>query len=345
MAGNRFRIPLAPAPEAAAPQARRAGPMGRAGREVAETVTAATEAQVEMRRQNAADAKAWRAAEAEGRVLQAVPLAAIAEGDLPRDRLDLAGAAVSEAMEELKASIRARGQREPVELYRDRDGRLQIKKGWRRITALRALHAETGGDRFATALARIDEAGGAADTASLVGLYVDMVEENAVREDLTFAEMAQLAIAARDDPRAGLASDDAAVARLYASLHKMKRSNIRQFVRLLRALGETLKWPKAVGRDLGAGVARRLAEDPPLLAPLRESLAVADGPAMQNALLKAMLTRIPADRAPARRLALPGLSATVAGRQVRLTLDADLDAVPADRLAAALAAFRDALEG
>jgi ParB family chromosome partitioning protein len=309
---------------------------------VAESLTAATEAQIEARRQNAADAKAWRAAEAEGRVLVAVPLADIAEDDLPRDRLDLAGAAASEAMEELKASIRSRGQREPVELYRDGDGRLQIKKGWRRVTALRALHAESGKERYATVLARIDE-GSRPTEAGRIGLYVDMVEENAVREDLTFAEMAQLAIAARDDPRTGFADYDEAVARLYASLHKMKRSNIRQFVRLLATLGSTLKWPKAVGRDLGAGVARRLAEDRTLGPRLRDALATADSAERQNAILKTVLTTPRDAPSPSRRLSMPGLHATVTGRQARITLNRDIGGVSEDRLAAALTAFRDAL--
>jgi ParB family chromosome partitioning protein len=320
--------------------------MGSAGREVAESLAAATEAQVEARRQNAVDAKAWRAAEAEGRVLVAVPLGEIAEGDLPRDRLDLEGVAASEAMEELKASIRARGQREPVELYRDREGRLQIKKGWRRITALRALYAETAEARFATVLARIDE-DGQQNTAARIGLYIDMVEENAVREDLTFAEMAQLVIAACDDPRTEFRDHDEALSRLYASLHKMKRSNIRQFVRLLTTLGETLKWPKAVGRDLGTAVARRLAEDRSLGPRLRTALAGADSAERQNAILKAALTgTTPAAFKPQmRHLALPGLSATITGSKARLVLEADLDAVPEERLAAALAAFRDALAG
>jgi ParB family chromosome partitioning protein len=318
--------------------------MAAAGREVAEAVVAATEAQVEARRQNAADARDWRAAQAEGRVLVAVPLDEIAEGDLPRDRLDLPEVAVSEAMEELKASIRARGQREPVELYYDRAGRLQIKKGWRRITALRALHAETGEARFATVLARIDAAG-AGDVAARIGLYIDMVEENAVREDLTFAEMAQLVIAARNDERTGFTDHDEATARLYASLHKTKRAYIRQFVRLLATLGGTLRWPKAVPRDLGVAVARKLTEDGALGPALRARLAEADRPDRQNAILKAVLAEPPAPRAPHRRLMLPGLSATVAGREARITMDTDLGAVPEAQLTAALAAFRDALTG
>jgi ParB family chromosome partitioning protein len=143
---------------------------------------------------------------------------------LPRDRLDLEGVAAAEEMDELKASIRARGQREPIEVYVDAAGRFQLKKGWRRLTALRSLLEETGDARFATVVARI----GASDD-DRVALYVDMVEENAVRQDLTFAEMAAVALKAAQDPAAGLGSVDEAVSRLYASLQKTKRSYIRQF--------------------------------------------------------------------------------------------------------------------
>ena len=346
---DRFRMPEIAA-ESPAPR-RRPGPMGVAGREVAETVVAATEAQVEARRRNAEEARAWRAAREEGRVLVRVPLEDVATDDLPRDRLGLAALAGSEEMEELKASIRARGQREPVELYRDAAGRLQLKKGWRRLSALKALKAETGEARFAEILARVDEGGAgqgadAAEAAARVALYVDMVEENAVREDLTFAEMASLALAAAADPRAGLASPEEAVARLYGALARMKRSNIRRFVTLMAALGDALPWPKAIGRDLGANVGRRLEEDPALAATLRARLVGADGPERQNAILAAALkTPKPKPETPRpRRFAAGRLTAAASGREVRITAEFPVDDVPAERLDAALQAFWAALE-
>jgi len=54
-----------------------------------------------------------------------------------------------------------RGQKEPIEIYIGADGRYQLKKGWRRMTALRQLFQETGEDGFATALARIETGTGA----------------------------------------------------------------------------------------------------------------------------------------------------------------------------------------
>jgi ParB family chromosome partitioning protein len=229
------------------------GPMGAAVREAAESLQGSTEIKVEQRRQNAADAKEYRAATEEGRVLVQLPLEEVRIDGLPRDRLELEAVADSEGMEELMASIAARGQREPIEVFRDSGGHYQLIKGWRRLTALRQLLETTGGKEFTKVVARVSIA-----DEDRIGLYVDMVEENVVREDLTFAEMAQLAITATDDPLLSLESSDAAVGRLYASLHKMKRSYVRSFVFLLESLGASLKWPKAVPRNLGVDVARKL---------------------------------------------------------------------------------------
>jgi ParB family chromosome partitioning protein len=345
---DRFRIPLAPVPapaDSAALPARRSGPMGTAAREVGETLAAATEAQVEARRQNAADARAFREAREAGLVLDRVPLDAIRTDDLARDRLELDRAATSDEMEELKASIRARGQREPVELYRDAKGQLQLKKGWRRLTALRALHAETGDARFAEALARVDSRAPGREEAR-IALYVDMVEENAIREDLSFAEMAQLVITARDDGRTGLTSYDEAVTRLYGALHKMKRSYIRQFVTVMHLLGSALPFPRAIPRDLGVALGRALRERRDLAGRLAAALPAAATPEAQNALLAAAL-RAPAGPAAPRtaacRFTAAGFAVTVRPGRLALEGGADFAALPRDRLEAALAAFAAAL--
>jgi len=229
------------------------GPMGAAVRDVAENLQETTDAKVAQRRQNAEDAKAFRRAHDEGRVLVHLSLHDVATDDLPRDRLELDAVAASDEMEELKSSIRERGQKEPVEVYVGPGGRYQLKKGWRRFTALSQLHSETGEDVFATIIARIEPGEG-----DRISRYVDMVEENVVREDLTFAEMAQVAITAAQDDEIEEVDPAELVNRLYGALHKTKRSYIRNFVFLLTALGDGLKWPKAVARNLGVEVARAL---------------------------------------------------------------------------------------
>jgi ParB family chromosome partitioning protein len=277
---NRFDLPNAEIENSSPELRRRSGPMGAAGREVGESVAMATEAQVEARRRNAADARAYREAQESGRVLNVLAIDDVRVDGLPRDRLDLEGVAAAEEMDELKASIRARGQREPIEVYVDAAGRFQLKKGWRRLTALRSLLEETGDARFATVVARI----GASDD-DRVALYVDMVEENAVRQDLTFAEMAAVALKAAQDPAAGLGSVDEAVSRLYASLQKTKRSYIRQFASLIELCGDALAWPKAIPRDLGVEAARALRLRPELLAGLKARLGAAGSAEEQNAAL------------------------------------------------------------
>lgn len=282
--GNRFGIGPVEIADIPSRRARDPGPMGVAVREAATSAQDASEALVEQRRQNAADARAWREAHGEGRVLVPLALDQIDTSDLPRDRLDLDGAAASDEMDELKASIRARGQREPVEVFRTADGRYELKKGWRRLTALRQLHAETGDARFAAVVARVTMA-----EADRVDLYIDMVEENVIRQDLSFAEMAQIAISLARDPQAGVADAEAAVGRLYRSLHKVKRAYIRSFVALMQALGDALPFPKAVPRDLGVDVARRLGDGLDAAA-LAARLRAAPDAEAQNRILREALT-------------------------------------------------------
>jgi ParB family chromosome partitioning protein len=345
---NRFDLPSADAPAGAPELRRRSGPMGAAGREVGENVASATEAQVETRRRNAADAREFREAREAGRVLSVLPLAEVRTDGLPRDRLDLDGVAAAEEMEELKASIRARGQREPIEVYVDDAGRYQLKKGWRRLSALRALFQETGEARFETVVARVASAG-----EGRVALYVDMVEENAVRQDLTFAEMAAVAIKAAADPAAELASVDEAVARLYGSLQRTKRSYIRQFAALLEAVGDALTHPKSIGRDLGVEAARALRARPGIVGPLRARLAAAETAEAQNAALawavEARAEPEPEADAPTPAVEERGrrkyefhhaaVKVTARDGECRIKGDTDFASIPRARLEAAVAAF------
>lgn len=181
--------------------------------------------------------------------LARVPLEAIDTSALPRDRLSLNRVAADPAMAGLKHSLRAHGQRDPVEVFEDETGRMQLKTGWRRWTALRQLHAKTGEARFATIEVRVVPQMPRLEALRAQG------ESNMLREDLSFAELAQLAITAAEEAR-GDAHE--MVGTLFAALPAMKRSYIRQFVFLLQALHPGLKWPAAVPRNLGVDVARAL---------------------------------------------------------------------------------------
>ena len=342
---NKFGFaPLEPTTER--PQrSRSVGPMGAAVRDAADNLQESTAAKVEQRRRNSEDAEAFRAAQQEGRVLVVIPLEDIATDDLPRDRLDLEGVAVSDEMEELKASIRDRGQKEPVEVFKGPDGRYQLKKGWRRFTALSQLYRETGEESFAAIIARVET--GDADR---ISRYVDMVEENVVREDLTFAEMAQVAIVAAQDE--GVAEVDASelVNRLYAALHKTKRSYIRSFVFMLNVLGDSLKWPKAVARNLGVEVARAIS-NPEEVEALKAELERCANPDAQTKVLKAFVTtEVKAVReAPKPKqkfeFFVGQTKVTARAGECRLVSDVDFTALPKGALEEAVKAFHEVLRG
>ena len=324
------------------------GPMGTAVRDAAANLHEATEAKVEQRQRNAEDAKTYRAAVAEGRMLVQIPLGEIATDDLPRDRMDLEAVAQSDEMEELKSSIRERGQKEPVEVYIGADGRYQLKKGWRRFTALRQLHVETADAAFARIVARVDMGQG-----DRVSRYVDMVEENVIREDLTFAEMAQVAIIAAADEGVQEVDPAEMVTRLYSALHKTKRSYIKSFVFLLSVLGDSLQWPKAVARNLGVETARALRDETQAEA-LRGQLAACDSVEAQTAVLSAFVAdqgkvgKAPAPRPqPKQKFEFYVGETKVTARQgeCRLLSERDFATIPKERLEKAVRAFEEALAG
>lgn len=347
--------PGAPEPASVAADAdrRRPGPMAVAGRESAEAMTRIVEEQSEQRRRNAEEAAAWRSAQAEGLVLVRLPLVSIGLDDLPRDRMSLDAVAQSEAMEELKASIRARGQREPIEVFEGLDGRFQLKTGWRRLEALRQLNAEFPDSGFDVVLARVE--GRRIDRAAL---YVGMVEENAIREDVSFAEMAHVAIAMARDPETGATTPDEAVTQLYASLHKIKRSTIRRFVELIEAVGSELVEARAVPKHLGGEVARLLQGEPRRVARLRRELEAANDAASQNAVLVAFVAAETAALESGVSASAPAATArlkegarqkyefhhaemkvTARRGEVRIKASEDFASMPRERLEAAVAAF------
>ena len=324
---------------------RSVGPMGAAIRDTAESLTESTEAKVEQRRQNAEDAKTYRSAQADGLVLSRVSLSEVHTDDLPRDRMELEAVAAADEMEELKSSIRARGQKEPVELYEGADGRLQIKKGWRRFTALSQLFAETQDDAFATIIARVEHS-----EERRLSRYIDMVEENVVREDLTFAEMAQVAITAADDLGVDERDPQALVGVLYAALHKVKKSYIRSFVSLLMYLGGDLQWPKSVPRNVGVDAARRLKAEEGAATDLKQRLRAAATPDAQNEVLRSFVAAPSAApkkpvKAPKQKFEFHVGDTKITARQgeCRIVSGVDYASVPKRQLEQAIKAFEEIL--
>jgi hypothetical protein len=119
--------------------------------------------------------------------------------------------------------------------------------GWRRLAALRALHAETGDPRFATvqALVRRPETAAAA--------YVSMVEENEIRLGLSQYERARVAALAAE--RGVFPSEDDALRALFSTASRAKRSRIRSFLALYHTLDDVLRWPNHLPERLGLKLA------------------------------------------------------------------------------------------
>ena len=202
-------------------------------------------------------------ARADGRLIERLPLGAIDEAYLVRDRMEQA----EDEMEALMASLTARGQQAAVEvaLLPGEDGRYGLIAGWRRLTALRRLHAATGEDRFATIKARVV----APETAQAA--YVAMVEENEIRVNLSFYERARIAMRAL---REGIyPTQRAALQGLFGSTTRSRRSKIGSFIPVVEAFDDVLRHPTAISERLGLALSREILRSPDFVAGLRKTLA------------------------------------------------------------------------
>jgi len=220
---------------------------------------------------------ALASARAEGRLIQRLALDAIDAGWLVRDRLAADGEA--EALDSLVASIRARGQQTPVEVVALDDGRHGLISGWRRLTALQRLHAETGEARFASVLAILRAPASAAEA------YVAMVEENEIRLGLSYYERARIVARAAEQ---GVFDDEGAALRgLFGTASRARRSKIGAFLTVVHALDGKLRFPAAIPERLGLALARALEAERGFAARLTDRLrkAAPDEAAAELALL------------------------------------------------------------
>ncbi len=205
-----------------------------------------------------------RNAQVEGRLVQNLPLDVIEETYLVRDRI----AADQEEMLALIESLRARGQQVPIEVVDLGQGRFGLISGWRRLTALKALHAETQGDCFATVQAILRRPESASDA------YLAMVEENEIRVGLSYYERAR--IVARSVEQGVYGTEADALRSLFASASRAKRSKIRSFLVIYYALDSTLKFASSIPERLGLKLSAALKDDQKLAAKLTRKLADAD---------------------------------------------------------------------
>jgi ParB-like chromosome segregation protein Spo0J len=244
-------------------------------------------------------AQALETARETGRMILDLSLEQITPDHLSRDRLPVE----DEEMAALRESIRAHGQRTPVEVT-PLTGPLPygLISGWRRLVALKALHVDTGEARFATIQAIVRQPETVADA------YVNMVEENEIRVGLSHYERARVAALATE--RGVFENEKKALLALFGNASRAKRSRIRAFLRIYHALDGVLRYPAHLPERLGLRLAERLREGGSRALAHAVSQASPASPEAELALLERLL-RGPVPRAaakPASQPVLPGVS-------------------------------------
>lgn len=244
----------------------RKGPMASAIAENAEAVKARKSVAEEIREENDALAHEYVALREAGHVVLDVALEDVHTSLLVRDRILKVE---DEDLAELVTSVREIGLSNPIRVVSRPNGDgYELVQGYRRLNAYRALQAEEGAggswDRI-PALVLAD----APDTA---GLYRRMVDENIIRKDLSFAEMAHITQVYMADPSTEAVDAAGAVKALFQSAAYSKRSYIRSFVYMLDLIGDTLAYPTEIPRALGVSLAKVLKEKPEVAQAIRAEL-------------------------------------------------------------------------
>ncbi|MBO9452913.1 ParB N-terminal domain-containing protein [Tropicibacter sp. R16_0] len=220
----------------------------------------------------------------EGLVTDMVALDDVVTDKLTRDR----AAGPDPELDELTLSISEIGLSNPIRVERRDDGKFELIQGMRRLSAYRALLAETGDDRYAHIPAGIVAQSSTDDN------YRRMVDENLVRRDISFAEMGTLARAYAEDPANECDDVDKAVAILFKSASYAKRSYIRAFASLLMRLEKLLNHPNDIPRNVGVELKRRLDGDAGLQRELSAALlAKPDRTAAEEVAILRGFTRSP----------------------------------------------------
>lgn len=326
----------------------RRGPMAAAISENAEALGVRQAAEAEIRAENDRLAHEYVALKKNGQIVGMIALDQIRTTKLIRDR----AAERDPDLNELKTSILAVGLSNPIHVEEVVDG-YELVQGFRRLSAYRELLAETSDARFAQIPATLQARGAQLDL-----LYRRMVDENLVRRDISFAEMAQLAMSYASRSEQGVAS---AIDALFASAGRQKRNYIRHFAHLLTVLGSDLKYAEIIPRATGLSLVKLLEETPRFAGQVRVVLnsqpdrdaalelsllrsAVAGGQA------KPKKAKAPAPKSSARttiKLNRPeGVArCTASSGKFEVTLDHDFGAIEPRRLEAAARAFLDRLKG
>ncbi|CUJ16834.1 ParB/RepB/Spo0J family partition protein [Cognatishimia activa] len=359
-------MPVDDAPVAATPAKEKPsrGPMASAIAENAEALTARKSAAEAIREENDALAHEFVELREAGHVVQSIPLDDVHTYMLVRDRIpgeDL-------ELESLMTSIQDLGLSNPIRVFPRPDGAgYELVQGYRRLSAYKALRDKISESK--------DGAGAWDSIPALVlpgeediaGLYRRMVDENVIRKDLSFAEMAHAAKNYAADPATEANDLSAAVAALFQSAPYSKRSYIRSFALLLERVGEALNYPTEIPRALGVTLARELRDRPDLAGRIKQELNAWDNRSIKDELdvLRRYagiedLETLPADKVPAPkakpaakggkakttfhiRSSVGQVKCTAGDGRLEIKVDRDFTSIDRARLEAAIASLVDGL--
>jgi ParB family chromosome partitioning protein len=335
----------------------RRGPMAAAIVETAESTRDRAVIEAQIRAENDALALEHVRLKRAGLITDTVAVDLIDSSKLSRDRNPTA----DPELNELVMSIRDVGLSNPIQIEPTENGRYELIQGWRRLSAYRRLLEETGdGETWGKIPAGI-----AAKGDQLEQLYRRMVDENLVRKDISFAEMAQLAVHYAADPLTSEQDAEKAVAILFKSAGYQKRSYIRNFIPLVQQLGDILQFAQEIPRSLGLSLAQRMQETPGVTAAIKSELNEWDGRTAKDEMdvLRRYATQgqrnvdqpdrrehpVPAPTAKAKttfQLRRPQGSAkcTAANGRLEIRLTRDFSTVDRRRLEAAVSMLLDQIE-
>lgn len=260
-----------PAPSASS----RRGPMAAAISENAGSLRDRRNIEEQIRAENDALAAEHVRIKRLGLIVDLVPLDEIETWKLTRDRAK----GDDYELSELVTSIREVGLSNPIRLEIREDGRYELIQGYRRLSAYRALLEETGDQVWASIPAGILPRGEGIEL-----LYRRMVDENLVRKDISFGEMAALALNYARDPSTSENDPEKAVAQLFQSAGYQKRSYIRGFIKLVDRLGDDLRFVQHVPRALGLKLAAAIEERPESVPVIRAELRAFDNRSVMDEL-------------------------------------------------------------
>lgn len=235
-------------------ETKRRGPMAAAITENADSIRDRGAVEQEIRAENDALAHEHVRLKRLGLITDLIPLDDIVTYKLTRDR----AANDDYELRELVASIAAIGLSNPIRVEPRDDGKYELVQGFRRLAAFKQLRNDyPDHDIYKTIPAAIFSRGETLET-----LYRRMVDENLVRKDISFAEMAKLAITYADDLETDVGDADKAVGVLFQSASYQKRSYIRTFIKVIDPLWRDLQFAEEIPRSLGVALAQQIEEVP-----------------------------------------------------------------------------------